>query len=208
MDPDERSQLKTETRRCGQRASFIFGWFPKRMIVAVVAVLLSGLVMTNHSGAQALSEYQIKAAFLFNFAKFVEWPPTAFSDPAAPLILGIVGEDPFGPALEQTVMGKTVNNRSLVIKRFSNRQTLEPCHILFVSQSEQGHLAQIIAAVRSSNTLTVSETEQFLDFGGMVNFLTVGNKIRFEIYQGAAERAGLRLSSKLLSLAATVRTDG
>src|SRR5215470_11378348 len=163
MEPEERTQLKPETRPCGQWASFIFAWFLKRKLVAVVAVLLSGLVMTNHSGAQALSEYQIKAAFLFNFAKFVEWPPTAFSDPAAPLILGIVGQDPFGPDLELTVMGKTVNNRPLVIKRFPNRQTREPCHILFVSQSEQDHLTQILAVVRSSATLTVSETEQFLD---------------------------------------------
>lgn len=206
MDPEEHSQLKPETRLCSQWASSIFAWFPKRKLVAVVAVLLSGLVLTNHSGAQALSEYQIKAAFLFNFAKFVEWPPTVFSDPSAPLVLGIVGQDPFGPDLDLTVMGKTVNNRPLVIKRFPNRQTMEPCHILFVSQSEQDHLAQIIAAVRSSNTLTVSETDQFLDLGGIVNFLTVGNKIRFEIHQGAAERAGLKLSSKLLSLAATVRT--
>src|SRR5215470_12681842 len=161
MDPEERSQLKPETRLCSQWASFIFAWFPKRKLIAVVAVLLSGLVMTNHSGAQALSEYQIKAAFLFNFAKFIEWPSTAFPDPAAPLILGIVGQDPFGPDLEQTVMGKTVNNRPLVIKRFPNRQTMEPCPILFVSQSEQDHLAQLIAALRSSNTLTVSETDQF-----------------------------------------------
>lgn len=177
-----------------------------RETIALV-VLLSCLMTTSYGATQNLSEYQLKAAFLFNFAKFVEWPASAFPDSTAPIVFGVLGVDPFGSHLEQAIAGKTVNNRPFVVKRFATLQTMAPCHMLFISAAEQAHLPQILAALKGKPTLTISEVEDFLAVGGMINFLTVDNKIRFEIHQTAAERAGLKLSSKLLSLAIAVRTN-
>jgi hypothetical protein len=165
-------------------------------------------MMTGRGESQALSEYQIKAAFLYNFAKFIDWPPTAFPDPSTPVVLCVLGQDPFGPDLEQTITGKTVNNRPFAIQRFAKLQDRESCHILFISSSERDHLSQILASLKDKKTLTVGETPTFLSSGGMINFTLLDNRIRFEINLSAAERAGLKLSSKLLSLATTVKTEG
>jgi hypothetical protein len=154
--------------------------------------------------AQEASEYQVKAAFIYNFAKFVEWPGNA--NPDAPLLIGVLGKDPFGSEIDRAVEGKTVNGRRLMIKRFSSLEAYQYCHILFISSSERNNLPQIIAAVRNSNVLTVSETDRFAQIGGIINFVTIENRIRFEINQAAAERAGLKISSKLLSLGRVVRT--
>jgi hypothetical protein len=119
-----------------------------------------------------------------------------------------LGQDPFGPDLEQTITGKTVNNRPFAIQRFAKLQDRESCHILFISSSERDHLSQILASLKDKKTLTVGETPTFLSSGGMINFTLLDNRIRFEINLSAAERAGLKLSSKLLSLATTVKTEG
>jgi hypothetical protein len=169
-----------------------------------VAVLGMMFLLCASANAQEASEYQVKAAFLYNFAKFVEWPAGAGVD--APLVIGVLGKDPFGSQIDRAVEGKTVNGRRLMIKRFSSLEAYEYCHILFVSSSERSNLPQIIAAVRNSSVLTVSETERFAHIGGIINFVTIENRIRFEINQAAAERAGLKISSKLLSLARVVRT--
>lgn len=190
-----------------RRRAFL-GHGVRRKVFSLTALLLSCLLIPSHGDAQSLSEYQLKAAFLFNFVKFIEWPVSAFPSPTAPVIFGVLGVDPFGPHLEQAIAGKTVNNRPFVIKRFATLQAVEPCHILFISVSEQARLPQILAALKNKNTLTISEVEGFLTLGGMINFVTVNNKVRFEIYQTAAERVGLKLSSKLLSLAIAVKTNG
>ena len=107
--------------------------------------------------AQTAGEYQIKAAFLFNFAKFIEWPSEAFNNGGAPLVLGIMGEDPFGSAIDQALNGKTVNGRQLTIKRLKWGQNLRDCHILFISSSERNRLAQIIESLKGASVLTVGE---------------------------------------------------
>ena len=142
----------------------------------------------------------MKAAFLYNFAKFVEWP----GDPDASLILGILGDDPFGAAIDQLVAGKTVNGRALAVKRLKWGQDLRQCQILFISSSEQKRLPQIIASLRGASVLTVGETDAFLSSGGIIRFVLEGSKVRFEINAGAAEQAHLKLSSKLLALAKNV----
>lgn len=149
-------------------------------------------------------EYQLKAVFLFNFAQFVEWPPTAFPEAGAPIYIGVLGDDPFGPILEQVVRGETIHHRRLVIKRSRQLEDLKACHLLFISRSEEGQLAQILAGVAGASILTVGETEQFAHRGGVINFTLQENKIRFEINLHAAERAGLKISSKLLQLATVV----
>jgi YfiR/HmsC-like len=171
---------------------------------SAVAVLGMMFLFCANASAQEASEYQVKAAFLYNFAKFVEWPAGGGAD--APLVIGVLGKDPFGGEIDRAVEGKTVNGRRLTIKRFSSLEAYEYCHILFVSSSERNKLPQIIAAVRNSSVLTVSETDRFAHIGGIINFVTIENRIRFEINQAAAERAGLKISSKLLSLGRVVRT--
>ena len=147
------------------------------------------------------TEYQLKAAFLLNFAKFVEWPPAVFAEAASPFVLGILGENPFGDALERTIRDKTINNRPLLIKEFRSGAESTNCHILFISTSEKTRLPEILAGLRGASVLTVGETDRFNESGGIINFVRQGNKIRFQINEVAAKSAGLKLSSKLLSLA-------
>jgi hypothetical protein len=172
----------------------------------VIALTVLFLLPTGRVGAQEANEYEVKAAYLYNFARFVEWPDNVRLDPHGPLVIAILGKDPFGGEIDRFIEGKTVNGRRLVIKRFSSLEAYEQCHILFVSSSEKRNLPRILALVRSSSVLTVSETDRFAQIGGIINFITIENSIRFEINQAAAERVGLKISYKLLSLGRVVRT--
>lgn len=159
-------------------------------------------------GAQAQSqptEYQIKAAFLFNFAKFVEWPPEAFAETNSPIVVGVLGKNVFGTDLETIIRDKTVNNRRFEFKNFSSASEAAHCHILFISPSEKENLKKIVEGLNKASVLTVSETDQFIQAGGMINFFLQDSKIRFQISDDAAKKAGLKISSKLLSLAASPR---
>jgi hypothetical protein len=147
------------------------------------------------------SEYQIKSAFLFNFAKFVEWPANAFSQPKSPLVIGILGDNPFGEDLQKTIRNKSVDDHPLEIKELSSAGAATNCHILFISTSEKPRLPQILGGLKGSSVLTVGEMDRFTESGGMINFVKVGTKIRFQINNGAAADASLKISSKLLNLA-------
>lgn len=164
------------------------------------------LVPASDLAAQTVraSEYQVKAVFLFNFAQFVDWPPEAFADSLAPLVIGVVGDDPFGPLLEATVRGETVHARSLEIRRYRRTDDLSTCHVLFISRSETARLAGILAALQGQPILTVSDDEDFARRGGVVGFVTESGKIRFRINLEAARAARLTISSKLLRLAEVV----
>ena len=168
------------------------------LVLSLVWLLAVGGVSAQDS---APTEYQIKAAFLYNFAKFVEWPPAVFSETNSPIVIGILGENPFGNDLVKTVRDKTLNNRPLVIKVFHSPVEATNCHILFISTSEKARLPQILEALREVSVLTVGEMDRFTEAGGMINFVREGNKIRFQINEVAAKSAGLKVSSKLLSLA-------
>jgi len=156
----------------------------------------------------ALSEYQVKAAYLFNFLKFVEWPNESFADPLAPIVIGVVGDDPFGNALPQVVIGKTVQGRDLVIRIYRAGEDLRGAHILFISSSEKKRLPMILSGLRGSSVLTVADTEGFLEAGGMIQFQSENNRVRFAINVDATSRAKLKMSSKLLSLARVVGGNG
>jgi len=177
-------------------------WLAPVVFCVLAATSLNG-APASPSPTSAL-EYQVKAAFVYNFAKFVEWPGDAGATDAATLIIGVIGEDPFGQTLDDTVRGKTVGGRALAIKRFTSIDDLEPCQVLFVSASLSRHLPEILSRIQGSPTLTISEEDRFAQDGGMVRLVTEDNKIRFEINVDAAERAGLRISSKLLALAQIV----
>jgi hypothetical protein len=156
----------------------------------------------------ALSEYQVKAAYLFNFLKFVEYPSESFADPLAPIVVGVVGEDPFGSTLPQVVTGKTVGGRDLVIRMYRPGEDLRGAHILFISASERKRLPTILSSLRGSSVLTVSDTAGFLDAGGMIQFLNENDRVRFAINMDATTRAKLKMSSKLLSLARVIGGNG
>jgi YfiR/HmsC-like len=176
--------------------------------LAALALLLafgSG-VLSGTAPAQTPNEYQVKAAFLFNFVKFIEWPAEAFGDDGAPLVIGVIGQDPFGSRLDQTVSGKSANGRQLLVRRFKRGEDVRACHVLFISSSEGMHLSQIIASLRGAAVLTVGDMDQFIERGGDINFITEANKMRFEINAAVAMQAHLKISSKLLALAKAVRT--
>lgn len=169
-----------------------------RLLAAVTVIAVTG-----GAQAQTPTEYQVKATYLYNFSKFVEWPATN-GDPNTPIIIGILGDDPFGSEMERTIDGKTSNGRRLMIKRFPKLRALEYCHILFISSSERNTLRQTLAAV-GPGVLTVGEADRFVQTGGIINFVFVENTVRFEINRAAAERAGLKISAKLLNLAHSAR---
>jgi hypothetical protein len=160
-----------------------------------------------HAQAQGSGEYAVKAAFLYNFARFVEWPGEALGSGGAPLLLGVVGDDPFGSSIDQTVAGKNVNGHPIAVRRLKWGQNLRQCHILFISSSEARRLPQILESLRGSSVLTVADMDRFDQQGGIVRFLIEEGKVRFEINVDAADQAGLRISSKLLALAKIVRAQ-
>jgi hypothetical protein len=179
-------------------------------IATLLALLLSiHLVDALRGHAQdALSEYQVKAAYLFNFLKFVEWPDESFADPLAPIVIGVVGEDPFGNALPQVVIGKTAQGRDLVIRIYHAGEDLRGAHVLFISASERKRLPMILSSLRGSSVLTVADTAAFLDAGGMIQFLNENGRVRFAINVDVTGRAKLKMSSKLLSLAKVLGGNG
>lgn len=172
------------------------------MVCLIAPPLLAGF-----SGSQ-VDEYQVKAAFLLNFVRFVDWPPTAFESASSPIVIGIVGEDPFGDEIDRLVEHKTVNGHAVEIRRFHDWKSLGKCHVLFVSGSDRQQAAKVIDAVRRSAVMTVGEAEGFAQAGGICNFTREGARIGFEINVNAATRAGLTLSSRLLALARIVREEG
>lgn len=148
-------------------------------------------------------EYTIKGAFLYNFAQFVDWPATAFPSDHSPLIIGILGKNPFGSALE-SLNGQNVKNRQLVVRNLSSVEEARECQLLFIGASERGSLYRILAALQSTPVLTVSDIDGFAASGGMIYFLTLDDKVRFEINLKEAQAANLKLSSQLLKLARDV----
>jgi hypothetical protein len=171
-------------------------------------LVLSVLLLAGGPGFSAEPaaprEYQLKAVFLFNFAQFVEWPSQAFADAQTPLVIGVLGKDPFGAYLDETVRGETVNNRSLVVQRYGRVEDIHTCHILFISRSEGDRLEQILARLRGRNILTVADAEGFAPPGVMIRLVTVENKIRLRINLEVAQAANLKISSKLLRTAEIV----
>ena len=154
-----------------------------------------------------LPEYQVKAAYLFNFLKFVEYPIVSFAVQLEPIVIGVVCDVTFGSALPLVVTGKTVAGRDLVIRLYRPGEDLRGAHILFISASEKKRLPMIFSSLHGSSVLTVADMEGFLDAGGMIQFLNENERVRFAINLDATTQARLKLSSKLLSLAKTVGGD-
>jgi hypothetical protein len=154
------------------------------------------------------SEYLIKAGFIFNFAKFVDWPAAAFSQPDSPIVIGILGTDPFGTIIDKTVQDKRVGARGFVVKRLkwgADPKDLRECKILFVGASERAHLDELVQMLRGLPILTVGETPGFAERGGVIRFVLEDNRVRFEVNVDAARQADLTISSRLLTLARIIQ---
>jgi hypothetical protein len=189
--------LRSEHRSAGRR----------RFVLAILAVPFVLFVAPFASPqANQPSEYQLKAAFLFNFAKFVDWPEKTYASPQSPFMLCVIGQDPFGGALDE-YLAKTMGGRSVQMSHFPNGTLLagaRQCQITFVSASEKIHFRGVIENLRGTSSLLVGDADGFVAAGGMIEFTLEDNHIRFAINPEAAQRADLRLSSKLLALAKIV----
>jgi hypothetical protein len=152
----------------------------------------------------------LKAQHVFNFARFIEWPSSKFLRADSPLIIGVVGASGLENELDEVVKSGRINDRRVVIQHITNNAELKRCHILFVSRSERDRFGSILSETRGEHVLTIGESDRFLNRGGMVNFLERGDSVLFQINLGAASRAGLKISSKLLQLrmAEVVNSDG
>ena len=152
-----------------------------------------------------VDEYQVKAFFLYNFARYVQWPSQKFNAPADPIVICVLGQNPFGTDLEDAVRGKVVESRAVVVRHISDIYPQCHCHILFVSGPERKRFRSSLGAIKGSGILTVGETEGFANEDGVVNLKLEDGKVRFEINVRAAEEEQLRISSKLLNLARIVK---
>jgi hypothetical protein len=175
---------------------------PRLLAALAVWALVCGLLLGVGVPASAQTppprEYQLKAVFLFNFAQFVEWPPAAFAGPGSPIVIGVLGSNPFGSFLEETVRGERVAGRPIEVERYRRVEDIKTCHVLFISQSESSRLDQILASLKDRSILAVSDSEDFSRRGGMIRLATVQNKIRLIINNDAARAANLTISSQLL----------
>lgn len=167
-------------------------------------ILLSALFFAERQEAWAegvAKEYQVKAAFLYNFFQFVDWPPQAFAEPQEPLVIGVIGDDPFNGYLDELVRGEKIKSHPLVVRRYHQLDEIKQCHVLYVCQSESRHLKEVLSMVKGKNILTVSDADGFVRDGGIIRFVTENNKIRFKINVDAARAARLTISSKLMQAA-------
>jgi hypothetical protein len=172
-------------------------------LVASMMILFSA--GPEASAQTAISrEYEIKAVFLFNFAQFVNWPPEAAASPQAPLIIGVLGDDPFDGYLDDTVRGEKLNDRPFVVQRYRRVEDIDGCQVLFIGRTSPDQMLRILAALKGRSILTVGDTEGFAEDGGIIRFVTKNNRIRFRINVDAAQAAHLVISSKLLRLAEVV----
>lgn len=169
------------------------------LIVIYAAIFISAQISTH--------EYKVKAAFLFNFTQFVEWPSQSFSTDNSPFVIGVLGTDPFGNSLEELVSGETIKNHPIVIQHFNSLEEIGNCHILFVNLQDKNKLQSIPEKLKGKNILTVSDANGFSKLGGMIRLYTKNDKINIQVNLEATKAENLIVSSKLLKLAEIVKTD-
>lgn len=159
----------------------------------------------DSADAEISKEYQVKAAFLYNIPKFVEWPAGSFNNDSDPVVIGVFGKSPFGDQLNVIVRDRKINGRDIVVKQVNSAEEIKATHLLFFSINDDRQFSVIQAAIRDSPVLTVGESASFAAAGGIINFVLLGDKVRFEINMASAERAGLKVSAQLQKLATTIR---
>lgn len=195
----EKHSAVLRSRSYRNRSAFL------RCTIALISWLLFAL--PSVFSQQKPSEYQVEAAYLYNFGRFTEWPARITAAKTGPFNICILGDDPFGPTLDKTVAGETIRNQSVATRRISRPDESADCQILFISSSEANRLNKIIEALDKTPVLTVSDIPQFSQRRGMIQFVLEENRIRFEVNLTATQRAGLNLSSDLLKVATAVRRN-
>lgn len=180
--------------------------------IAAVSLVCVALLLQGHARASDTpdsAEYLIKAGFIYNFANLMQWPANAFPKTDSPIVIGVLGADTFGGTLDEVLGGKKVNGRSFVVKHLKWGTDLKDCNIVFVSSSENIHLEEIFRLVKGLPILTIGESPNFAHRGGIINFIVVDDKVRFEVNVDAAKQADINISSRLLALAKIIpQTDG
>jgi YfiR/HmsC-like len=174
------------------------------LFIAVLIFAFASPAPLARSQSSGPTGYEVKTAFLFNFAKFIEWPASSFATPQSPFAICVLGQDPFGNILDATLQGKVIGERPLAVRRLKDKSEARGCQIVFVSTSESLHLADIVGTLRGANVLLVGETNGFAASGGTIEFTFEDNHVRVAINTDAAARSGLMFSSKLLALAKLV----
>lgn len=182
-------------------------YLSRRWLMRLVMGALAGWLLFNQVGAEEFDEYAVKAAYLYNFTKYVEWPPEAFASPEAPLLICIAGDNPFGKALTSLV-GKRVDNRPVEVRLLPTATGIEHCHVLYLGQVDQGRFKAWLAKLGPLPILTVGDSGDFALAGGMIGLVKTNQRIRFTINLAATRLAGLRLSSQLLKLATILDQGG
>jgi hypothetical protein len=174
--------------------------------LALAGLLLACALLAQPADCAAQAEQHVKAAFLYKFAGYVEWPEASFPKPDSPIVIAVLGEEPVAAELEQAAAGRTVNDRRIAVRRVKAGESLAGAHILFVGKSESARLGQVLQSALPQSILTVTESDGALSQGSVINFLVADRRVRFEISLPSAERGRLKLSSRLLAVAAQVRT--
>ena len=176
---------------------------PRRKMPLVMALsALFALCIPGAALAAASSEYQVKTAYLYNFAKFIQWPAGAFADSSSPIVIGILGEDPFGNSLDQVVSQRQAQGRSLRIERYQSLAEIKHCHLLFISSSEANHQGELLKTIADWGFATVGESADFTRDGGQIRFFFTSNQtIKIEVNPDAAQRAGIFISSRIMKIA-------
>ncbi len=172
----------------------------KTIILVVIYFLMIAFPLSLTNAEDRVERYSVKAAFIFNFAKFVSWPSWVFENDRSPLVKGIIGNDPFGDSYE-IVSGQTIQKRRVIVSHIENISEASKCHIIFISDSERKNLKDIIKSLRGSHVLTVSDLDGFCQENGMINLIDMNERVGFEINISPAKQAGLTISSQLLKLA-------
>ena len=191
------SQCKARGRRtCRHR------W--PRLGAVAIAWLVIGIPSMQGQRAKP-TEYEVKATYLYNFSRFVEWPAKVTQAPSGSFVICVLGQDPFGPALNAILADEATTGKTVVAQRIPTPEDALNCRVLFISSSENTRLKQILTTLGEASVLTVSELPDFTQRGGMVQFVSEGSRVRFEVNLASAEHAGLTLSSELLKVAVNVR---
>lgn len=167
-------------------------------------MIVLGVLFSAAARGQATDEYRVKAVFLYNFAKFVDWPPQAFKSPTDPIVICVLGTNPFGDALAETAAGKAIGGRRFQVREVADAQQAAGCQILFITASERKRAAWLINQIGNAGILIVGETDGFTADGGVINFKIESGSVRLQINVEAARRQQLHISAKLLSLAEIV----
>lgn len=176
-------------------------------VMVILMLMISGIGTRVYAQSDTETEYRIKALYLLNFAKGVEWAAFCFPSSTTPITVAIIGEDPFGQVIDGVLSGRKIGNRSIVVKRFATVDDIDMCHILFVGESEKDNIEPILEAARFWYALTVGDFKPFAQKGGIMNFVFQDDRIRVEYNPEAAQASYIKISDDIRKVTATVKTD-